>query len=323
MRFIGVPEQDPESRFAASSRIVSGVGEKSMQAGKNLTHRIAPPLTVLMYGHQTESIVRNKGSFRVLRKPDQQNAGNAKNVFVLVAATELRHVSDFISTVNRRNQLRALLVSEDVEASSIPQMFERAHLRMIRNTIVHAGDTIPRRVLTAWAHKAQDQLVAKAAVSENRLFVLSCRLQQYEAAFDEMPALKRIPRSERAKFVVDENGSYLHWPGPDIHIDLDAIRVAKDPTARANTLVEKARHDSRFGAAIARLRVAKGLKQSDIKGISERQVRRIEKGEGTTSEALGLLAAAYRMNLDDYLKAVADKVSEAGIPTPTNTMAVS
>jgi hypothetical protein len=110
---------------------------------------------------------------------------------------------------------------------------------------------------------------------------------------------------------MDEDGSYLHWPGPDIHIDLDAIRVAKDPSALTEAIVEKARHDNRYGAAIAVVRLAAGLKQSDIEGLSERQVRRIEKGEGTTSEALRLLAAAHCMKLDDYFKAVAENVSDA------------
>ncbi len=189
-------------------------------------------------------------------------------------------------------------------------MFERAHLRMIRNTILHSDDSVPRRLLTAWAHNAQDQLIAKASVSEDRLFVLSCALQQYEVAFDDMPALKCVPKAERPKFTVAEDGSYIHWPGPDIHVDLDAIRVAIDPKARAKALAEKTRHDSRYGAAIARLRSAKGLKQSDIEGLSERQVRRIEKGEGTTPEALRRLAAAHHMDLDAYLREVAENLSD-------------
>jgi transcriptional regulator with XRE-family HTH domain len=54
--------------------------------------------------------------------------------------------------------------------------------------------------------------------------------------------------------------------------------------------------DCLFGAAIAKLRTAKGLKQSEITGLSERQVRRIEKGEGTTYESLRRLAAAHGMD---------------------------
>jgi hypothetical protein len=266
----------------------------------------APRLTVLMYGRGSEAAVRDKGLFHVLRQPDLQSAGVVRNVFVLVAATELPHVSEFVSAVNRRNQLRALIVSGDVEGSLIPQMFVRAHLNIMRNTIVHSDVSVPRRLLTAWARNAQEQLIAVASVSANRLFVLSCAMRQYEVAFDEMPALKLIPEEERPKFRVDEDGSYIHWPGSDIHVDLDAIRSAKDPKAHALAAALKAQHDERFGSAIAKLRTARGLRQSDIEGLSERQVRRIEKGEGTRAGALQCLAASHGLSLDEYLQAISE-----------------
>jgi hypothetical protein len=62
--------------------------------------------------------------------------------------------------------------------------------------------------------------------------------------------------------------------------------------------------------------LAKGLKQSDIEGLSERQVRRIEKVRGTTYEALRRLAAAHHMNLEKYLQEMA-----ARVPVPTGERA--
>ena len=299
----------PQSRCGTSDGITQRMGAKSMQVNLNATNTTAPELTVLEHDSHTASVVRDCRRFRILRRPDRRTAGQARNVFVLVSATELPDVSQFVSVVNRRHQLRALLVRDDVEPNSITQMFERARLRMMRNTIVHSDPSIPRRVLTAWAHNAQTQLIAKASVSKHHLFVLSCALQPYELAFDSMAALKCIPEAERARFTVDEDGSYIHWPGPDVHIDLDAIRVAVDPRARAKAVAAKARHDARYGAAIAKLRLTKGLKQSDIKGLSERQVRRIEKGQGTTSGALRRLAAAHDVDLEEYLRQVAANLS--------------
>lgn len=272
-------------------------------------------MTVLAHDFRTQEGVPDSGVFRVVRRPTLQLAGRVRNVFVLVAATELPAISEFLSVVNRRHQLRALLVRDDVTPSSMPQMFERAGLRMMRNTIVHSDPTMPARVLTAWANHAQDQLIARASVSEDHLFVLSCALQPYEVAFDRMAALERISVAERANFTVDEDGSYIHWPGPDIHIDLDAIRNAIDPEARAKAATARLLHDGRYGAAIARLRLAKGLRQSDVEGLSERQVRRIEKGEGTTCEALRCLAAAHHMGLEKYLEAVAANLSAPGSET--------
>ncbi len=279
----------------------------------NETNASAQELILLMHDRDTDGVVSDRRRFRVLHRPNRQIAEHGRNIFVLIPASELPDVAEFVSIANRRHQLRALLVRDDVQPSSIPQMFERAGLRMVRNTVVYSDASIPRRVLCAWTHRAQEQLIAQVSVSKERLFVLSCALQPYEIAFDTMPSLKRIPLAERGSFVVDEDGSYIHWPGPDIHLDLDAIRAAIDPEARARAKAARAVHDSRYGGAIAKLRLRMGLKQSEIQGLSERQVRRIEKGEGTTYDALGRLAAAHRMDLESYLRELAINASDPAL----------
>lgn len=284
-----------------------------MQGKVNGTNFSSQELILLSHDSVAEGAVPKSRRFRVLHRPNRQTAERGRNIFVLVAASELPNVAEFVSIVNRRHQLRALLVRDDVLPSSIPQMFERAGLRTMRNTVVYSDSSVPRRVLSAWTQNAQEDLIAKASVSKDRLFVLSCALQPYEAAFDSMPSLKRIPMAERADFTVDEDGSYIYWAGKDIHLDLDAIRAAIDPEARARAEAAKALHDRRYGAAIARLRLRTGMKQSQIAGLSERQVRRIEKGEGTTYEALRRLASAHRMDLESYLRELAANASDPAI----------
>lgn len=279
----------------------------------NETNTSGQELILLTHDRDAGGVVPNGRRFRVLHRPNRQIAERGRNIFVLVPASELPEVSEFVSIANRRHQLRALLVRDDVQPSSIPQMFERAGLRMVRNTVVYSDPGIPRRVLSAWPHNAQEQLIAKASVSKDRLFVLSCALQPYEVAFDSMPSLMRIPVVERGSFVVDVDGSYIHWPSPDIHLDLDAIRAAIDPEVRARAEAARALHDSRYGTAVSKLRLRMGLKQSEIKGLSERQVRRIEKGEGTTYEALRRLAAAHRMDLESYLRELAANASDPAL----------
>ena len=175
----------------------------------NETNASAPELILLMHDRGTEGAVPDRRRFRVLHRPNRQIAEHGRNIFVLVPASELPEVAEFVSIANRRHQLRALLVRDDVQPSSIPQMFERAGLRMVRNTIVYSEASIPRRLLTAWTQNAQEELIARGSVSKDRLFVLSCALQPYEVAFDSMPSLKRIPVAERGSFVVDEDGSYV------------------------------------------------------------------------------------------------------------------
>jgi hypothetical protein len=265
----------------------------------------ATEMTVLVHGAGSEELLPQDQDLHVVRRPQLQIAERALNLFVLVTATDLPDVSEFVSVANRRHQLRALFVREDANARWLPHWFERAGLRTLRNTLVHSDATVPRRVLTAWLHGAQNELIADASVVDDRLFIISCALDRYEVPFDQVPAMKSIPHDQRDTFEIDEDGSFIHWPGPDIHIDLDAIRAVLDPESRVKAEAAKATRNQKYGAAIATLRAAKGLKQADIKDLSERHVRRIEKGEGATSDALRRLAKAHGMSLDQYLQEIA------------------
>ena len=64
-------------------------------------------------------------------------------------------------------------------------------------------------------------------------------------------------------------------------------------------------HQGRFGAAFAQLREKVGMAQSDIEGVSERQVRRIEKGETFPRVAtLRRLADALSMDFAEFLREI-------------------
>ncbi len=269
----------------------------------------AQEITVLMHDPGSRSAIPSGKKIHILVRPRLAAAAHARNVFVFVPATELSEVAEFVSLANRRHQLRALFVREDMDVHWLPRLFERAGLRTLRNTLVHSDLTLPGRVLRAWAHGAQDNLIADADVAADRLFVTSCSLQHYEVPIGKIPALRSVPERERKNFVIDEDGSYLHWPEADIHLDLDAIQVAIDPAARKRAFVAKAMREQRYGKAIARMRLGKGLKQSEISGLSDRQVRRIERGESLTSESLTRLAAAHGMKLEEYLNELAKTVA--------------
>jgi hypothetical protein len=155
-----------------------------------------------------------------------------------------------------------------------------------------------------------DQLIANATLVGDRLFVVSCGMEKIEVAFNEVACLRRVPEQERGNFIISEEGSYLYWPQQDIHLDLDALRYVVDPQVKSQIDHERLMHDQRFGKAIATLRKKHHLKQSDIKGLSERQVSCIEQGGGTKVETLQLFAQAHQMNLNDYLNAVANLMSK-------------
>ncbi len=277
-------------------------------------------MTVLVQDRENQDLVSHSKSVQVLNPSDLQSLESAVNLFVLTSATGLPEIADIVRTANQKHHLRVLFIREDIDTKWLPQMFDRANLRVMRNTLVHDGADLPKRVINAWSMGAQEQLIADATVIGDRLLVFSCGMEKFEVPFLSMPALKCIPINQRGSFLIADDGSYIYWESADIHLDLDAFRYATDSTCKHKFEALKSTHDRLFGKAIASLRKKNKLRQSDILGLSERQVRRIELGEGTKIDTLNLLAKAHNMDLDDYLDAVASFIGDIpeGFKLPLN-----
>lgn len=247
-------------------------------------------------------------SFTVFREPDVSEV-KARDIFVLTSVADLPTVSEFVRDPNYRNHLRTLFVREDDNAQFLPQMLYEAKLKSSRHILVHSTKDVPKRVLTAWSLGCPDQLIATARVVDEELFIMACDNTLFRVGFAEMPALERIPIQQRSLFSISSEGSYIHWPEVDVHIDLDAVRYLKDETWREKKDREKLMYDLRFGEAVAALRKQYGLKQAEIRGLSERHVRRIEKGERTKIDTLAILARNHGLSLKEYLDEIAEMLS--------------
>jgi hypothetical protein len=246
--------------------------------------------------------------FPVFHKTSLQAARKLRHLFVLCSALHLPQAAKFVSEMNREHRLQALFVRTDGDPALLPQMLERANLRLVRNMLVHSDSRVPRRVLAAWQHNAQAELIANATVAEDRLIVVSCEPKTYEVGFDQMPALKKISRSDRCNFQISEDGSFIWWPSGDIHLDLDAIKSVVDPAWRRKSERLRRAHSREYGAAIAAVRREHGLKQTGVPGISERQLRRIEQSGAVSVRTLKQLAEAHGMTLDHFMNAVAGRI---------------
>jgi len=265
-----------------------------------------PLISVLIQNHQDIFLPPSK-LVEILTLSDVQSLESALNLFVLTSATGLPEVADIVRRANQKHRLRGLFIKEDIDPKWLPQMFDRASLRVMQPTFVYANSELPQRVINAWGMSAQDQLIADATVVGDRLFVLSCAMEKFEIPFSSLPALRQIPLENWRKFIVADDGSYLYWQAEDIHIDLDAFRCATDPEWEEKFKTTRLIHNQVFGEAIAHIRKLHKLRQSDILGLSERQVSRIEQGEATPKfDTLKLFAKAHRMEINDYLSALVE-----------------
>lgn len=270
-------------------------------------------LTVLMADPVFDGCMLSDPHVSILSPTTAKSADIARpgtDFFVVAAATELGLVADLVHEANSSHRLRALFVREDIDSAWFIPMLERANVRTLRNMLVHTSSSVPERVLRAWQRGAQDELIGDAAVADDRLFVRSCALERFELGFSQIAALNELPASQRAHFTVDPDGSFLHWECGDVHVGLDMIRYALDPAFRHVVDLRRVSFDTRFGASIKSIRLDKGLRQSDIVGLSEKQISRIEAGIGTPRlNSVRKLAAAHGLDTESYLGLISTHLS--------------
>lgn len=152
----------------------------------------------------------------------------------------------------------------------------------------------PKRIVDAWIENRDLVLLAP---SFERLVVPLDKFQKYVGnAADEVRA-----------FEIDEDGSFLYWPHADAHLGWEQFVGLIDPTASLAAKQRKDEFNREYGAAIRTLRKDAALKQADIEGVTQRNLRRVEHGQiPATKATLEALAEAHGLALEDYLKKLAN-----------------
>ena len=216
-----------------------------------------------------------------------------------------------------RRQSKHLLFAEGLPvealASRLPRLgirdIERLHIareqepsqisnivfRLVKGITQSSG---PERIVDAWIENCDLVLLAP---SFKRLVVPLDKFQKYVGnAADEVRA-----------FEIDEDGSFLYWPHADAHLGWEQFVRLVDPTASLAAKQRKHEFNQEYGAAIRALRKDAALKQADIEGVTQRNLRRVEHGQiPATKATLEALADAHGRPLEDYLKKLANRLKK-------------
>ena len=240
-----------------------------------------------------------------VREPAAPTLLDSRYVFVLTSLLNLEHTAEVVRQANQRHHLRAFFVRVEDDSELLPQILNRAKLRTIRNMFVHRGTDVPRRVLNAFCIGAEHDLIANARLVGDELMVVDCASDMVRVKVDDVGPLRDLERDELKDFTIADDGSYLHWPAADVHLGLEDLKILTDSELREHVEAERVLQSERTGTAIRTLRRRCELAQSSIPELSERQVRRIERGAGTSVSALRKLARAHRMSLSDYVDELA------------------
>ena len=186
---------------------------------------------------------------------------------------------------------RRIHVAREKDERSISEMFGR---------LIHAAASSAERpsILDAW-------------IEGEDLVLLSEQFDRLYVPFDKLTPYIGKNRRKARQFEIDEDGRFLFWPHADAHLGWEELQQIIDPTRAVTAEKKTARFNRRYGAAIRSLREEAGIRQSDIPGLSARQLRRIEQGkQAATSSSLKALARAHGMVIEEYLKELATRCSD-------------
>jgi len=227
----------------------------------------------------------------------------------------------------RRAQLgprvrRHLIFAGDMPAESLPTRVSRLNIRDETRLHLAAGkqsgdvEAILRRILRAVA-AAQDDRIVDAWREGDHFVVLSPSFRRLSVPLSELSKWLGNNRASIDAYQIDPDGSFVYWPHADVHLGWQQLLRIVDPAAALAARRATDQFNHRYGQAIRSVRREHGRRQSDIAGLTARQVGRIEKGEcRATRSALAKLAKAHNLGLNEYLAEVAATLDDADPRTP-------
>jgi hypothetical protein len=239
-------------------------------------------------------------------------------VLVLVEATEIGDAQWIRYLRSVKNRVKSFLVfSAGVPSQGIPERLARLHVRDPRRIHLVQADTqddwrilIERLLSALGAGEEAGERVLDAWWEGNCLVVISPEFKRLRVPLANLRPLQGHPKEQLEKFEIDEDGALIYWPELDVHLGWEQFAQATDPEACLKARQKSTEFNKRYGGAIRALRQESDLRQSDIKGLTARQVGRIERGLcRATHAALSKLAQAHRLSTSDYLAKVAERLS--------------
>lgn len=233
---------------------------------------------------------------------------------VFVSYLLSRHVSDVWARWSKipSTRKRFLLLTDDRPGEALSEVLPPLGVRDPQRLCLVTKSRLPdisgflSRLVFALDRQDDERAIIHAYWEEETLVVISPLFERLRVPAELIPRVRHAIQSEREHFAIDEFGEFIYWPRHDVHMGWSQFLQAVDPLAKLRARQKSEAFNRAYGEAIRKLREESHLHQPDIKGLDERTVRRIEKGETrVTSTALAALAAAHRLSPKEYMQRLA------------------
>ena len=195
---------------------------------------------------------------------------------------------------------------------------EQAVLRLASTLRLHKPDrrlqvcrdpSVVKRLVIALKRPAPWEGILDAYVFNDSLVVVLGDMSVWEFPVGRLPKVRRFEPAVVRRFVIDSSGSYLHWPDRDVHMGPSQMLQAVDPMHLADVGIRRYEMEN-VSQALLDMRHDRQLKQTEIPGLSERHVRRLEREEiRLTVEAASKFARAFGLTLSGFLDELSERIT--------------
>lgn len=258
-----------------------------------------------------------RGRFRQIARELTQEENEGSELSLVVArASEL---------IGKKRYPLPNWVDSETRFLVILDVPEQATLRLATVLRLHRPDqrlqvcrdeSVVKRLVIALSRSAPWEGILDAYVLAESLVVVLGDMSVREFPVQHLPKVSRMEPDAFGRFEIDPAGSFLHWPESDVHLGPSQLLQAVDPMYLADIEIKRYEME-KISLVIHDMRTERLLKQTDIEGLSDRHVRRLENEEiRLTVDAAEKLARSFRMNLSEFLDELSRRVTvlQSGSP---------
>lgn len=229
----------------------------------------------------------------------------------LVVFADATRVCDFAMPSMIRSQAKFVLFDSGRSSESLAQALLHLDIRSRERFLAApAGQNSPprdlelvARLIAGFASTEDDEPRVATAYVDDGLLVL--RSTEFDIMTIPLEMICRDLGGQPEDWEhpeVERLGRYVSWPGRDVDMRWSHLKSVINPTSAVASRQRSDAFNQRYGGAIRSLRRSCGIRQTEVAGLSERNLRRIELGEiRATSTSLEALAQAHGLDLRAYL----------------------
>lgn len=283
-------------------------------------------LQILPYGRISAVLSKQRGRAMRYRGGTSKSSGKKQAQLRLYVTHSQDLDLSFVSMVRREapGDSRLLILNEGTSADRILSRIIDMQIRTPQRFYVFESSfsskdvdcvaslcSLLERLVSAFESDNNEERILDARIENGILHIVSPSFARLDVPIEKITEFKSVDTSVVQEFEIDEDGAFLYWPKLDVHLGWRQLQQAVDPDVVYKAQQRSEAFNVRYGKAVRLVREQADIKRREVNGLSEKQLRRIEKGEcRLTANAVEALAHAHGLKPSGYMQRLAEVSSK-------------